>query len=178
MIYKNVDEVLNNFADTVISDARKNLVDDRKSFGALYQNLSYISEKETGLFIIEFLMEDYGIFVDKGVRGKTSTYPETAASLSTFQYGSGTGPKGGLTKGINEWLKKKKFQWRTKEGKFMSYQSMSFIIARSIYNKGIKANLFFTKPFREGVKALKDKLEKAYTLDIEKEILRVAKKSL
>jgi len=178
MIYKNVDEVLNTFADTTIDNARKNLVDDRMSFGALYENLSYVYEKETGLFILEFLMEDYGIFVDKGVRGKTSTYPETAASLSQFQYGSGSGPKGGLTKGINEWLKKKRFQWRTKEGKFMSYQSMTFIIARSIYNKGIKANLFFTKPFEIGVKNLKLKLEKAYTLDIEDEIIRLAKKSL
>ena len=178
MDYKNVDEVLNTFADTTIANARKNLVDDRKSFGALYQNLFYVYEKQTGLFIIEFLMEDYGIFVDKGVRGKTSTYPETAAALSKFQYGSGTGPKGGLTKGINGWLKKKRFQWRTKEGKFMSYQSMTFLIARSIYNKGIKANLFFTTPFEEGIKILKSKLEKAYTLDVENEILRVAKKSL
>jgi hypothetical protein len=178
MVYKNLDEVLNTFADTTISNARKNLVDDRKSFGALYENLSYVYEKETGLFILEFLMEDYGIFVDKGVRGLTSTYPETASALSSFQYGSGTGPKGGLTKGINEWLQKKRFQWRTKEGKFMSYKSMTYIIARSIYNKGIKANLFFTKPFEDGVKMLKSKLEKAYTLDVEEAILKVAKKSL
>jgi hypothetical protein len=38
--------------------------------------------------------------------------------------------------------------------------------------------LFFTKPFEEGVKMLKSKLEKAYTLDVEEAILKVAKKSL
>ena len=53
-------------------------------------------------------MEDYGTFVDKGVRGKTSTYPETSAALSQFQYGSGNFPKGGLTEGINGWLRKEK----------------------------------------------------------------------
>ena len=123
-------------------------------------------------------MEDYGIFVDKGVKGKTSTYPETSAALSKFQYGSGTGKKGGLTEGILSWLEKKRFQWRTKEGRFMSYQSMTYIIARSIYNKGLKANLFFTNPFEAGLVEVKKKLEDAYSLDIENAIILGAKKSL
>jgi len=165
MDYKNVDEVLNIFGKTIVNEAKKNLVDERMSFGDLYQTLDYSYEQKRDSFIVGFLMQDYGIFVDKGVKGKTSTYPETASALSKFQYGSGTGPKGGLTKGINEWLKKKRFQWRTKEGKFMSYQSMTFLIARSIYNKGIKANLFFTKEFEQGLKTLIPKLEEAYAQD-------------
>lgn len=165
MNFKNVDEVLNAFAKNVIREARKNLVDDRKSFGALYETLDYEYNQDTDAFIIGFLMQDYGIFVDKGVRGKTSTYPETAAALSKFQYGSGTGPKGGLTKGVKSWLQKKRFQWRDKDGKFLSYDSMSFLIARSIYNKGLKANLFFTQEFEEGISALMPKLEKAYAQD-------------
>jgi len=116
-------------------------------------------------------MEDYGAFVDKGVKGKTSTYPETSAALSKFQYGSGTGKKGGLTKGINAWLKKKRFQFRDKQGRFMSYESMTYLIARSIYNKGLKANLFFTKPFEAGLKRLPDDLSKAFVLDIEDGII-------
>ena len=171
MEFKNVDEVLNAFAERVIDNSKKNLVDDRKSFGDLYNTLSYTYEKEKDLFLIDFLMEDYGAFVDKGVRGKTSTYPETSAALSKYQYGSGTGPKGGLTKGINSWLQKKRFQWRTKDGKFMSYQSMTYLIARSIYNKGLKANLFFTKPFEAGLKRLPDDLSKAFVLDIEDGII-------
>tara|TARA_R110000772_G_scaffold2569_1_gene9316 strand:- start:246 stop:776 length:531 start_codon:yes stop_codon:yes gene_type:complete len=176
MEFKNVDEVLNAFAERVIDNSKKNLVDDRKSFGDLYNTLSYTYEKEKDLFLIDFLMEDYGAFVDKGVRGKTSTYPETSAALSKYQYGSGTGPKGGLTKGINSWLQKKRFQWRTKDGKFMSYQSMTYLIARSIYNKGLKANLFFTKPFEAGLKTLPDDLVKGFELDIEDAIILATKK--
>lgn len=178
MEFKNVDEVLGAFAKEVIVGARKNLVDDRKSFGPLYDNLDYTFEKETGYWLISFLMEDYAIFVDKGVKGKTSTYPETAAALSKFQYGSGTGKKGGLTEGISSWLQKKRFQWRTKDGRFMSYQSMTYIIARSIYNKGLKANLFFTKPFEVGVGLLAKELEEAFALDAENSIMLVSKKSL
>jgi hypothetical protein len=107
---KLLEKVLNNFASEVISNAKKNLVDDRKSRGDLYKTLKYEVTVSKDLFLIDFLMEPYGVFVDKGVKGKTSTYPETQTALSKFQYGSGTGPKGGLTKGIKNWLNKKKFQ--------------------------------------------------------------------
>jgi len=116
-------------------------------------------------------MEDYGQFVDKGVKGKTSTYPETQAALSQFQYGSGTGPKGGLTKGIREWVNKKKFQFRDKKGRFMSYETMTYLIARSIYNKGLKANLFFTKPFEKGLEKLPQNLYDAFVLDVDSSIV-------
>ena len=176
MEFKNVDDVLNQYAKYVIDGAKKNLVDDRKSRGSLYNSLSYTYEKSQDEFLLDFLMEDYGIFVDKGVKGKTSTYPETSAALSKFQYGSGTGKKGGLTEGINEWMKKKRFQWRDKKGRFMSYESMSYIIARSIYNKGLKANLFFSKPFEAGLKNLPKQLTDAFSLDIENAIILGSKK--
>ena len=176
MEFKNVDEVLNAYAEYVVDSAKKNLVDERKSLGDLYKSVSYKYEKSQDLFLLDFLMEDYGVFVDKGVKGKTSTYPETAASLSQFQYGSGNFPKGGLTEGINEWMKKKRFQWRTKDGRFMSYESMSYIIARSIYNKGLKANLFFTTPFELGLQNLPKQLTDAFSLDIENAIILGTKK--
>ena len=176
MEFKNVDEVLNAYAEYVVDSAKKNLVDERKSLGDLYKSVSYKYEKSQDLFLLDFLMEDYGVFVDKGVKGKTSTYPETAASLSQFQYGSGNFPKGGLTEGINEWMKKKRFQWRDKRGRFMSYESMSYIIARSIYNKGLKANLFFTTPFELGLQNLPKQLTDAFSLDIENAIILGSKK--
>ena len=176
MDFKNVDEVLNAYAEYVVDSAKKNLVDERKSLGDLYKSVSYKYEKSQDLFLLDFLMEDYGTFVDKGVKGKTSTYPETAASLSQFQYGSGNFPKGGLTEGINEWMKKKRFQWRDERGRFMSYESMSYIIARSIYNKGLKANLFFTTPFEFGLRNLPINLKDAFKLDIENAIIFGEKK--
>jgi len=176
MDFKNVDEVLNAYAEYVVDSAKKNLVDERKSLGDLYKSVSYKYEKSQDLFLLDFLMEDYGTFVDKGVKGKTSTYPETKAALSQFQYGSGNFPKGGLTEGINEWMKKKRFQWRDERGRFMSYESMSYIIARSIYNKGLKANLFFTTPFELGLQNLPKQLTDAFSLDIENAIILGTKK--
>jgi len=176
MDFKNVDEVLNAYAEYVVDSAKKNLVDERKSLGDLYKSVSYKYEKSQDLFLLDFLMEDYGTFVDKGVRGKTSTYPETSAALSQFQYGSGNFPKGGLTEGIKGWLEKKRFQWRDKKGKFMSYDTMTYLISRSIYNKGLKANLFFTTPFELGLQNLPKQLTDAFSLDIENAIILGSKK--
>ena len=176
MDFKNVDEVLNAYAEYVVDSAKKNLVDERKSLGDLYKSVSYKYEKSQDLFLLDFLMEDYGTFVDKGVRGKTSTYPETSAALSQFQYGSGNFPKGGLRDGIKGWLEKKRFQWRDKKGKFMSYDTMTYLISRSIYNKGLKANLFFTTPFEAGLKNLPKQLTDAFSLDIENAIILGTKK--
>jgi len=176
MDFKNVDEVLNAYAEYVVDSAKKNLVDERKSLGDLYKSVSYKYEKSQNLFLLDFLMEDYGTFVDKGVRGKTSTYPETSAALSQFQYGSGNFPKGGLTEGIKGWLEKKRFQWRDKKGKFMSYDTMTYLISRSIYNKGLKANLFFTTPFELGLQNLPKQLTDAFSLDIENAIILGTKK--
>ena len=171
MTFKNVDEVVNKYGKYVVQQSKSNLTRDKKGGGNLYNSVSYKIEKSQDDFLLEFLMEDYGAFVDKGVKGKTSTYPETSAALSKFQYGSGTGPKGGLTKGIRKWLQKKRFQFRDKKGRFMSYESMTFLISRSIYNKGLKANLFFTKPFEAGLKRLPDDLIKGFALDIEDGII-------
>ena len=180
---KNLKDVLDKYGKYVIQQAKSNLTKDVNKFGsnkgggALYNSLKYTVDTEVDLFLINFLMEDYGQFVDKGVRGKTSTYSETNAAMSQFQYGSGTGKKGGLTQGINTWLKQKKFQWKDKKtGRFLSYKTMSFLIARSIYNKGLKANLFFTKPFEKGLEKLGEQIFEAFQLDVENAIILGSKK--
>ena len=172
---ENLKDVLNKYAKYVVQQSKSNLTKDKKGGGDLYKSIKYDLEIEANLFLLNFLMEDYGSFVDKGVRGKTSTYPETSSALSKFQYGSGKGPKGGLTKGIKSWLNKKKFQFRSKDGRFMSYESMTYLIARSIYNKGLKANLFFTKPFEKGLERLPDEMFDAFILDVEDAIILGAK---
>ena len=176
MQFKNVDEILNKYGKYVVQQSKSNLTKDKKGSGDLYNSVSYKINKSQEDFLLDFLMEDYGAFVDKGVKGKTSTYPETSAALSKFQYGSGTGKKGGLTKGIAKWVRKKRFQFRDKQGRFMSYESMTYLISRSIYNKGLKANLFFTKPFEAGLKRLPNDLIKAFDLDIEDAIILGTKK--
>ena len=171
MEFNNLEAVMTQYAKYVIQQSRSRLTKDDKGGGDLYNSLSYNLLEDDQAMLVEFMMEDYGAFVDRGVKGKTSTYPQTSAALSPFQYGSGTGPKGGLTKGIDKWLRKKRFQWRDKKGKFMSYQSMRYLIVKSIYNKGLKANLFFTKPFEAGIQKYELDMGKAFAEDIRSQMV-------
>ena len=57
-------------------------------------------------------------------------------------------------------------QPRNKKGQFGSYKSMGYILARSIKNKGIKASMFFTKPFEQAFKRLPEDLAETLAKDI------------
>mgnify|MGYP003627495390 CR=1 len=168
--YPFMEKVLKRYASYVIQQAKANLTKDGKGGGDLYNSLTSKSGENKEELFVQFFMENYGQFVDKGVKGKKSTYPETSRAKSIFQYGSGTGPKGGLTKGIDYWLRKKRFQWRDKQGKFMSYKSMRYIIVNNIYNKGLKANMFFSKPFDAGLDKFSNNLLMAFVSDTQNNV--------
>jgi hypothetical protein len=159
--------VIKRFRDYVIQQARSNLTKSgHNNTKSLYNSLKGEVVTENNFTIVGFQMDDYGTFVDLGVKGKTSS---NKAPNSPYQFGSGRGRKGGLTKGINQWVKQKGFQFRDrKSGKFLSYESTAYLITRSIFNKGIKPSLFFTKPFEEGYKKYIDvDLIKAFGQDVE-----------
>ena len=162
----NVEKELKNFAKYVVTKSRMNLrSSDKNSSGSLSKSLDSDVKVSKNSFQLAFMMEEYGVYQDKGVRGKSSS---SKAPNSPFKFGSGTGRKGGLTEGINKWVKRKRFQFRDKKsGKFLSYDSTAFLISRSIYHKGIAPSLFFTKPFEKAFKGLNKDLVEAYKLDIE-----------
>ena len=161
-----VEKTIKRFRDYVIQQSRSNLSKSSKNNSKeLYNSLKGEVVTENNYTIVGFQMADYGTFVDLGVKGKTSS---NKAPNSPFKFGSGTGRKGGLTKGINQWVKQKGFQFRNKQGKFLSYDSTAYLITRSIFHKGIKPSLFFTKPFEAGYKKYIDvDLLKAFGQDIE-----------
>lgn len=164
---KEVQQVLKRFKDYVIQQSRSNLSKGGKNvYKELYNSLKGEILTEDNYSIVGFSMAEYGQFQDQGVRGKSSSLK---APKSPFRFGSGTGRKGGLTKSILKWVQAKGFQFRNKEsGKFMSYQQTGYLITRSIFHKGIKPSLFFTKPFEAGYKKYIDTdLMKAFGQDVE-----------
>lgn len=166
-----VDACIKRFRDYVIQQSKSNLSKSgHNNTKGLYNSLKGEIVTEKGYTIVGFQMDDYGMFVDKGVKGKTSS---AKAPDSPFKFGTGSGPVGGMTKGIDKWVKQKGIQFRQKDGKgvkgqFLSYKQTSFLIRRAIWNKGIKPSLFFTKPFEAGYKKYIDvDLMKAFGQDVE-----------
>ena len=156
---KNVQQELNRFAKYVIQQSRTNLTKGKKnSSKALYNSLDYDLNVSPNSFSMSFLMEDYGIFQDKGVSGIKKKYN------TPYAYKDKMPPPSKMDK----WIVRKGLKGvRGKDGKFISRKSLQFMIARSIYNKGIKPSLFFTKPFQKAFKNLDKDIIEAYKLDVE-----------
>ena len=185
---------LANFAKYVIQQSRSNLSRDRgnrkypnrNNTGALYKSLDYKIDEEKGALLVEFLMEDYGEFVDQGVKGANpNQLPKGSvwkgiqkAPTSPYRFGTGSGRKGGLTKAINKWTVQKGLQGirDKKTGKFLPRKTMQYLIRRSIYLSGLRATMFFSKPFNKGQEKYFDAITNAFFLDVEKGIILATEK--
>lgn len=160
-------KTLEKFRDYVIQQSRSNLTKDGKNVSKnLYNEIQGNVKVNPNSFELEFDMPMYGQFQDKGVKGK---FKSIKAPNSPFKFGSGTGLKGGLTKGIEKWVQTKGIQFSDKKsGRFMSYKNTAFMISRSIYTTGLRPSLFFTKPFEAGYKKYIDEdLINEFALDVE-----------
>ena len=158
MQLKQTKDILNKFAKYVIQQSRTNLTKNKKnSSKSLYNSLDFKYKAVNGGIGIQFLMDEYGIYQDKGVSGKKKKYN------TPFSYKDKMPPSSALDK----WSVRKGIAPRDKSGKFIPRKSINFLIARSIYNKGIKPSLFFTKPFEKAYKDLPKDIVKGFINDIE-----------
>ena len=110
-------------------------------------------------------MEEYGAYQDMGVHGAKSSYIENRKS--PFRYTTKQPP----TKAFDKWIKTRGIKGRDKKtGRFITDQSLKFLIARSIKNKGIRASLFFTKPFEAGINKYGDEIAGGFGDDVLKQL--------
>lgn len=149
-------KALEKYAKYVVQQSRSNLTKKKNNASKqLYNSLEYKIQGDK----ISFLSEKYGEYLDKGVKGSKSTYPESSAS--PFKYTTKQPPSSVFDK----WSIRKGIAPRDKQGRFVSRQSLNFLIARSIKNKGIRATLFFTKPFERGLDLYGDEIVAGYLED-------------
>lgn len=164
MNFSKTQEALNKFAKYVIQQSRTNLTKQKKNASKnLYNSLGYDLKVNPNSFSLEFYMADYGAFIDEGVRGSKSVYPESAQSRFEFSGRFKMIP----TSALDKWTVSKGIAPRDEKGRFIDRQSLKFALAKSIYQKGIKASLFFTKPFEKAFTNLPIDVVEAFALDID-----------
>jgi len=152
---------LNKFAKYVIQQSRSNLTKGKKNASKeLYNSLGYEVSQSAKTTSLAFNMANYGKFQDRGVSGTKKKYN------TPYSYKTKMPPR----KAFDKWIVRKGIAPRGKGGKFLSRQSLQYLIARAIYQKGIKPSLFFTKPFERAFKRLPDDLIKQYSIGLEKQI--------
>ena len=150
-----VKRALEKFAKNVVKFSSSNLTrKDKNVSKELYNSIGYDLRVHPKSFSLTFEMEEYGAYQDKGVSGVKKKYN------TPFSYKSKMPPE----KPILDWINKRRLSLRDGKG---SQKSLAFVIRRSIYNKGIKPSLFFTKPFEASFKHLPDGLVEAYGLTID-----------
>ena len=126
LVDKEFQQFLNDFGDELVMKAKQG-VDSGKLKSSIKANVTGDD--------LDIIMEDYGMFQDKGVSGTKIKYN------TEFSYGSKMPNISSLAK----WAKKENLT--LKNG--MTYQSLGYVLARSIQRKGIKPTLFLTKPFEK-----------------------------
>lgn len=157
---------LDKFRKYVIQQARTNLTKSKKNTSKkLYNSINGVSKVNPNSISLYFEMLDYGVYQDKGVKGLKSNYVENKNTPYSYKKGV---PSRQMLKNLDKWIVKKGIAPRDKDGKFINRQGLKFAIAKSIFNKGIKASFFFTKPFEKAYKNLPNELISAYGLDITK----------
>lgn len=163
MTFAQTKKALEVFANTVIKQSKGNLRRHRNNkfitgsaSGDLEGSLGYDLKVSPNSFALEFYMADYGIFQDEGVRGAESTYRQS--QNSRFQYNK-MPLNAQAKKSIGKWIKQKGLEGDVK--------SLTYVIARSIYKKGLRASMFFTKPFENAYLKLPEELIEKFALDID-----------
>lgn len=160
MRLEKTEAALEAFKNFVIQQARTRLSKGRKNVSKeLYNSLKGNIKVMPNSIALDFEMEDYGIFQDKGVSGTEKKYN------TPYSYKSKMPP----IKPLAKWAQSKNIRLRDEKGKFKkgNYNTIGYLISRSIYRKGIKPSLFFTKPFEQGFKKLPDELIENFGLDVE-----------
>jgi hypothetical protein len=154
---------LKKFRDHVVKQARANLTrKGKRASGKLYNSVDAEVKAMPNSIGIYFKMEEYGAYIDKGVDGVWRGFG------SPYSFKAKMPPMSKLDK----WIVLKGIAPRSQSGQFISRKSLKYLIARSIYRRGIKPSLFFTKALEGAYKKLPDELIKKYGLDAEKIVTR------
>ena len=180
--FESIQDLLDDFRKKVIRDAKKNLSSglNRKypiqASGKLSKSLKSYTKESKNSIQITFEMEGYGVFQDRGVKGVKS-----GSSLDGYRYTRRGGAKS--LKGMpppsafDKWNVRKGFAPRDDKGKFIKRKSLNFMMARSVFEKGIKPSLFFTKPFEKYFNKLPDELMEAFGFDMEQLFNQITKEN-
>lgn len=154
MIAPEIYNALNKWATMVVAQAKSNLLRGKKdATRTLSNSITYeiVPDQTSDIGAdVEFSYADYGEYVESG-RRKGAKMPPPSKLLN--------------------WIKVKPIpRFRDKKGRFISYESQAFLIARSIGKKGIKPFPFMTSAVEQAqidlLYMLEEAIAEAITQDI------------
>ncbi len=177
---KNIERYLESFGKQVVNRAKGNLQRAKGGGSKLEDSVKFEIVEDKDGFVLQFYMNFYGTFVDKGVSGTKvkQKYKNYLGEVlkSPYSYKNRKGHSQPPSRALDKWVVRKGIAPRDKEGKFLSRKSITFLIARSIGKKGIKSISFFQKPLGLGLKQFGSDLLKNVKEDIIENLNKVTVK--
>ena len=143
---ENTKRVLDKFGKYLVKESRKNLTRKKKNVtNSLYESLDYDIKAMPNSFEFDFLMNEYGEWVDRGRKaGKNPPFSP-----------------------LRKWVEDRRIQFRSNKGRFQTYDQTAWAIVKSIGKKGIPASNFYSRPVQLGYAKLPNEIVEAYALDVE-----------
>ena len=171
---RELSEEFRKFGKYVVQQSRTNLTKQRHNVTKdLYNSIKYELSEKGNIYNLAFIMDTYGMFLDKGVRGANPSLVKNGKQKgagSPYSYKNKMPPM----KDIKAWAKQRNIRLRDEKGRFKrgNYTTIAFIIQRRIFAQGIKPSFFFTKPFEKAIEIYSPLLIEAFSRDVD-ELIRL-----
>ncbi len=151
-------EVLNEFADAFIENARNNLdVNQSNASYNLYNSFEKVIEVGEDYFKVSVSLADYWQYLERG-RGPGKFPPVDK---------------------IKEWIEVKPVNLTPlSNGKTPSVEQVSFLIGRKIANEGTEGQPFFEPAKEQTIREFEDKINQAVEEDVSNFILELVEKEM
>ena len=151
-------EVLNEFADAFIQNARNNLDANQSNASYnLYNSFEKVIEVGEDYFKVSISLADYWQYVENG-RGPGKFPPVDK---------------------IKEWIEVKPINpTPLSNGKTPSVEQLSFLISRKIANEGTEGKPFFEPAKEQTIREFEDKINQAIDEDVSNFILKLVEKEM
>tara|TARA_R100001440_G_scaffold53897_1_gene73705 strand:+ start:3687 stop:4262 length:576 start_codon:yes stop_codon:yes gene_type:complete len=182
MVNRRLENSINDFGQKLVNLSAGNLQRRGKGGGNLESSLKYSINVNNDVYTLDFIMEDYGAFVDKGVSGaggkiKTGKHAGTYDGINQyknwksevlntpFRFGSGRS-SGSIYKGIGSFIRKKGLQPRNELGQFQTTVGLKIAMVKVLWTKGIKGISFFQNALRVTYKNFQNQFAKEFNLSV------------
>ena len=155
MLAQPIIEAEKKWAQLVVTNAKSILIRNKKvASGKLVNSVRYRVESNGK---IKFLYDKDGKWVTQGRK----RHP-----------GRGVNPKGKFVASLKQWIGVKGIRGRGKDGRFISNQSLAYLIARGINKKGIKPLPFMKMATKAAIKQLPKILKPVVSKSAKAQVLK------
>jgi len=182
MVNRRLENSINDFGQKLVNLSAGNLQRRGKGGGNLESSLKYSINVNNDVYTLDFIMEDYGAFVDKGVSGaggkiKTGKHAGTYDGINQYKnwksevlntpyrFGSGRS-SGSIYKGIGSFIRKKGLQPRNELGQFQTTVGLKIAMVKVLWTKGIKGISFFQNALRVSYKNFQNRFATEFNLSV------------